>query len=498
MTAYFICASPRTGGSLLCEALESTGLAGKPQEYFEPTTDPEWFERVGACSYAEYFTKVLSYGSSSNGIFGAKVIWPQFEDLTATLRSIHGGGISDAELLRRTFPGLRYILLTRRDKLRQAISYDRAIRSGTWHAVRDNGHDGPPRLVPQPGELPEFEFNRLDYFVQFFNKCESGWRSFFARAGVEPLEVAYEDLAGAYESTVLAVLRYLEVKIPEQFVLAPPRLQRLADRSSEDWVRRYREAGTLARTKGRQVDRSYLICSTPRTGSFLLAEALESTGLAGQPKEYFDPVFERSWCDQLGITTASDYVPRVMAAGTSANRVFGAKLHWHQLEHLTAKLPSGAPPGTPGVDRLRAGFPDLRYVFLTRRDKVRQAVSYYKAIRTGVWFVIRDDSDRKPASPANVPPFDFDAIDRWVTQLTQFDSSWRRYFQALGVQPFEVVYEDFVGAYDSTVFAILRALDLAVPAGLKIPAPRLVKQADEISEEWVERYHEQKASERAG
>ncbi len=483
---------------MLCEALESTGLAGKPQEYFEPTTDPEWFDRVGARSHAEYFTKVLPFGSTSNGIFGAKVIWPQFEELTATLRSIHGGGISDAELLGRTFPGLRYILLTRRDKLRQAISYDRAIRSGTWHAVRDNEHDGPPRLVPEAGELPDFDFNRLDYFVQFFNKCESSWRSFFARAGVEPLEVVYEDLAGAYESTVLAVLRYLGVKIPAQFVLAPPRLQRLSDSCSEDWVRRYREAGAPARPNRRQVVRSYVICSTPRTGSFLLAEALESTRLAGQPKEYFDPVFERRWCEQLGITTASDYVPRVMAAGTSANRIFGAKLHWHQLEHLTAKLPGGATPGGPGVDQLRAVFPDLRYVFLTRRDKVRQAVSYYKAIRTGVWFVIRDEAGEKPTGPANVPPFDFEAIDGWVTQLTQFDLSWRRYFQDLGVQPFEVVYEDFVGAYELTVLAILRALDLLTPAGLKVGPPRLVKQADQVSDEWVERYHALKASEQTG
>jgi trehalose 2-sulfotransferase len=498
MTAYFICASPRTGGSLLCEALESTGLAGRPQEYFEPTTDTEWFERVGASSHAEYFTKVLSFGSTPNGIFGAKLIWPQFEELTANLRSIHGDEGSDAELLDRTFPGLRYILLTRRDKLRQAISYDRAIRSGTWHAVRDNGHDGPPRFVPEVGALPDFDFERLDYFVQFFNKCDSGWRSFFVRAGAQPLEVVYEDLAGAYESTVLAILRFLEIKISERFVIAAPRLEKLSDSISEEWVRRYRAAGARARTVRQPPHRSYLICSTPRTGSFLLAEALEPTRLAGQPKEYFDPVFERSWCEQLGITTASDYVPKVLAAGSSTNGIFGAKLHWHQLEHLTAKLQGGEESCAPGVDRLRAVFPDLRYVFLTRRDKVRQAVSYYKAIRTGVWFVIRDEAGRKPAIPARVLPFDFETIDRLVAQLTQFDLSWRRYFQGLGVQPFEVVYEDFVGAYESTVFAILRALDLATCADVRVAPPRLVRQADEVSAEWVEHYHALKVTERAG
>lgn len=33
--------------------------------------------------------------------------------------------------------------------------------------------------------------------------------------------------------------------------------------------------------------RSYLICATPRCGGYLLFEALENTGLAGNPGEYF-------------------------------------------------------------------------------------------------------------------------------------------------------------------------------------------------------------------
>ena len=32
---------------------------------------------------------------------------------------------------------------------------------------------------------------------------------------------------------------------------------------------------------------SYLICTTPRSGSTFLSEALASTGVAGRPEEYF-------------------------------------------------------------------------------------------------------------------------------------------------------------------------------------------------------------------
>ena len=32
--SYMICATPRSGSTLLCKALQNTGLAGKPDEYF--------------------------------------------------------------------------------------------------------------------------------------------------------------------------------------------------------------------------------------------------------------------------------------------------------------------------------------------------------------------------------------------------------------------------------------------------------------------------------
>src|SRR5215218_666735 len=32
---YFVCATPRSGSTLLCKSLAATGVAGKPEEYFE-------------------------------------------------------------------------------------------------------------------------------------------------------------------------------------------------------------------------------------------------------------------------------------------------------------------------------------------------------------------------------------------------------------------------------------------------------------------------------
>ena len=51
MRAYLVCATPRSGSTLLCEMLRDTGLAGRPLEHFEilrhsslPRQPREYFE----------------------------------------------------------------------------------------------------------------------------------------------------------------------------------------------------------------------------------------------------------------------------------------------------------------------------------------------------------------------------------------------------------------------------------------------------------------------
>ena len=56
------------------------------------------------------------------------------------------------------------------------------------------------------------------------------------------------------------------------------------------------------------VCQSYFVSATPRSGSSLLAEALEFTTIAGRPREYFDPGHEKSWWTRLGITADTEYV----------------------------------------------------------------------------------------------------------------------------------------------------------------------------------------------
>jgi len=231
---------------------------------------------------------------------------------------------------------------------------------------------------------------------------------------------------------------------------------------------------------------SYLICATQRSGSYLLCDALQHTGLAGQPIEYFAPIVRHYLSREWGITSEREYLNKVLEVGTTPNGVCGMKVHMNQFRPWLRTLPQL--PGYQGLaapEILSTIFPNLSYIWITRRDKVQQAVSYLKARRTSMWW----QTDRTPLSAGAPPAFDFEAIDRSVQWIEQEESAWQDYFNAQSIKPLVVIYEELVQRYATTVCQVLEYLNIPQPTNLVIAEPRVRKQADRSSEEWVERYH---------
>jgi trehalose 2-sulfotransferase len=242
----------------------------------------------------------------------------------------------------------------------------------------------------------------------------------------------------------------------------------------------------------------FIVCATPRSGSSLLCEALWNTGLAGRAEEYFNRESEAIWRARHGIGSTIDYLRWLMDRGTSSNAVFGAKIMWHQMTYcvqLLRQLPDYRHPNRGSIPELISTvFPNLFYVWITRSDKVRQAVSIDIALQTGNYAWI---GDQKPASERE-PEFNFNRIDFQVHRILASEVGWQRYFTEAGVTPYKVLYEEFVVRYEETTRAILDYLGVHVPAGQHYSAkPKLKKMSDGLNDEWVRRYHEIKVQQPA-
>lgn len=231
---------------------------------------------------------------------------------------------------------------------------------------------------------------------------------------------------------------------------------------------------------------SYFICCMQRSGSWLLADALKATGRAGQPEEYYWDVFRESYLHRWGrprIDSFADFLELSFRDGTSANGVFGAKLHWEELEQLCAALAGldESPPGASAIELLSRSFPTPSFIYLRRADTVRQAISWWRALSTAGWYHV--DGEAPPASPSDPP--DWRRLRGLEQHLIDGDRRWRAFFRAAGITPLELEYEDLAADYESVVATAFAFLGLA---GEPVPAPRLKRQRDERTESWARDY----------
>lgn len=235
---------------------------------------------------------------------------------------------------------------------------------------------------------------------------------------------------------------------------------------------------------------SYIICATLRSGTHLLAEALTNTNRAGKPDEYFICDLEGHMenergniAELYGPKTLPEFRDLVLELGSTPNGAFGIIIMADYVPMIVDNFRT-----LPAFQEMEAYelfnvlFHNPKYIWLSRRDKVKQAISIVKALQTKVW-----RSDMKTAV-AQDPQFDYQKIERYRKRLVQYDADWQQYFQDHGIEPYTVVYEDLVETYEETALDILKFLQLPTD-NLTFGPRKLRKQADRKNDEWLAYYY---------
>jgi len=234
--SYTIWFSQRTGSTLLCKAIESTRIAGKPREWFNCKPDLlTEFHQPNLADLQEYLWKL---GSTDNGVFGINHSYyePHFSQLTETLRKFPAcppTATSRTAVWENVFPNHRHIFMTRRNKIRLAVSWWRAIQSEEWHLSTAENR--------KPFDLSNaYSFDAINHLYNECSMREAGIQEFFTEGGITPLNIFYEDFIHNYERTIRTILDYLELD-SRSVSIAPPALTKLADAVSEEWTQRFRK-----------------------------------------------------------------------------------------------------------------------------------------------------------------------------------------------------------------------------------------------------------------
>jgi trehalose 2-sulfotransferase len=232
-SSYLLCGTPRTGSTLLCSLLSSTGVAGHPESYFREPDHRTWAGRFGVgvtaegdFDYVDFVRGAVRAGTTGNGVFAARIMWGTMHLLVEGLRG-HIGGHSDVDVLERALGPLRFVHLERLDVVAQAVSWARAEQTGFWQEGDKS------RAMAEP------DLDQVERLVTTIHEHNQAWRAWFAAQAVEPLALTYESLVANPGETVMKVLDLVGAAPPVDWVPVS-RPERQADSLSAEWVRRYR------------------------------------------------------------------------------------------------------------------------------------------------------------------------------------------------------------------------------------------------------------------
>jgi trehalose 2-sulfotransferase len=243
-SSYIIAATPRSGSTLLCDLLSGAGIAGRPQSYYrrEDILDyaREWGlslpDAIGDEAFERsYLVAVQRAGAAQTGVFGLRLMWRTVAELSERLSAIYPDPADDAARFALAFGEPRYIHLSRRDKIAQAVSLLKALQSGLWHRAAD----GAERERTAPPAALVYDEDRLAGLVKELETDDAAWNGWFSRHGIEPLRLTYEGLAAAPRAVLAQALSALALD-PRIAASVDVRTAKLADETSLKWAHRFR------------------------------------------------------------------------------------------------------------------------------------------------------------------------------------------------------------------------------------------------------------------
>jgi LPS sulfotransferase NodH len=205
----------------------------------------------------------------------------------------------------------------------------------------------------------------------------------------------------------------------------------------------------------RPADRTLIICSAPRTGSYELCRYLVAAGI-GVPHEYFNPNYAQRlgerWqfpASPLQPSELSRYID-ALRRRRAQNGVFAVKL---QFPHFDRNLRN---------EHGRRLFEGATVVHLFRSEAVAQYASYRSVLESGVW----DFSSRPTLPPLQRDPTNSEAFLRQALQeldsLMSQDAGFRCMFVLLGIRPVFTTTDELFRQPGAVVGRIAQTLRLPI------------------------------------
>ena len=228
-------------------------------------------------------------------------------------------------------------------------------------------------------------------------------------------------------------------------------------------------------------ERVYILASVPRSGSTYLSHLLWQSGCLGAPLEYFNFLPTGHYAAAAGSAEKQIAIWRsVVHRRTSPNGVFGVKCFPGMIEHLAKGNPALFHEVTA---MLLTANPNLKVVQLKRRDRIARAISYARAVRSGIWRAEQEEKGR----PATVS-YSEEAINEALQVLDRDEAAWDSLYANWRIKPLVLWYEDVVERPQEAIASVADYVGVMLDPSATVSVPQIRRQSRKDAERWAEQH----------
>jgi LPS sulfotransferase NodH len=212
--------------------------------------------------------------------------------------------------------------------------------------------------------------------------------------------------------------------------------------------------------------KSYIICTTQRSGSTMLCSLLKQTNLLGNPIEgllyleiHKDALGEKQkLLKDLTLTEGLEHTKKKL---TTENGIFGIKIMASTLTKIYTEIDSnGSDQAVPAFELFSKYYNQPTYIFLRRKNKVKQAISHTYLRKTGVAHAINENQLLRIQTAKANTQITYEDVDIDLNRVFKDELIWKQFFIENEIQPIVINFEDLLSDKTNTLLKITSTLDI--------------------------------------
>lgn len=211
-----IASTGRCGSHMLGHALHKTNKFGFPLEYANPANLAEWKRQLRIDDFQEVMAEIQRRRTSPNGVFGIKLHYPHIKQF---------GGFENVV---RCFPNAYYILLSRQDALKQAVSLSIASQTGVWITGQKPMNDN-----------PKYDFSHIDKCLRDTILNNSSWRYILAASGCNYTEINFDYVRNNLVQSIEDIANYIDIDIDKSEIPNEQVTKKQSNQINVEWATRF-------------------------------------------------------------------------------------------------------------------------------------------------------------------------------------------------------------------------------------------------------------------